>query len=156
MASRPAESRAQPRYGVLVDRAARAFASLPLEARQILRLCDGRRTLTRIRKDSPIDRARTEQVLRRLEALGLITDLAWSPRADERPAPLADTAPLAGRPVVLPLLADASPAAPETTLLPRIPPIVVVEPPHPDDPFSAEEEAFFSSGIEHLVADELN
>jgi hypothetical protein len=172
MAHPPAEQRAQTRYGVHIERAALAFDSLPFEAQQILRLCDGHRSLRRIRHDSPIDRARTERVLRRLATLGLITDLAWASRRDDRPAAEVPL-PLAGRPLVQPgpelpapapelpapgpeLLAPASPVG-ETTLVVVDPALFVDPAPRTQAPrsvepsFSAEEEAFFASSIEHLV-----
>ncbi len=49
-----------------------AFRDLPLEARQIVRLCDGTRRLRAICELSPIAATRTEQVIDKLVSLGLV------------------------------------------------------------------------------------
>ena len=122
MPSRPQPSRAPLRYAVQLERAARQFRSLPRAAREILRLCDGTRSLAAIRRASPLEREMTDRVLERLLALGLI--LSGRPAAKVvQAAPAVEAAP---------------PPGPPTSLA-----------------FTDDEEAFFSRGIEHLIADDL-
>jgi hypothetical protein len=137
----PSRSAALTRYAVQPDRAAKAFGRLPLVAREILRLCDGQRSVAAIRRESPLEREMTDRVLERLAHLGLIRAIS------------AERAALVGslfRPAEwrMPPIVDASPeAAP--------PPAAFESRPVPALPtFSADEEAFFSRGIDHLLGDD--
>ncbi|HZS35358.1 MAG TPA: hypothetical protein VFF06_00950 [Polyangia bacterium] len=109
---------------MIPSRAAAEFRRLPHPARNILKLCDGVRPREAIFASSPLPAETTEQVLRRLLALGVL-----SLRGGARPSP-----PLAIAPASAPALAPSpSPS-----------------PPAPSD-FSDDEERFFASSIEHLI-----
>jgi hypothetical protein len=125
------------RYAVQPDRVAKTFRNLPLVAREILRLCDGRRSVTAIRRESPLEREMTDRVLKRLLYLGLIRALAAQSAVSPSPLP-------AGAFPALPVM-EAAPAP--AALKSRPIPMGVSS-------FSADEEAFFSRGIEHLVNDD--
>ena len=150
------------RFEVVPRRAASAFDRLPEVARDILRLCDGHRTLAAIRASSPIAPAGTERVLERLASLGLIaarpvarpvrkplTKSASSWIESGPPIPLAKAqppAPMIEPPppsaIVVPLVQAEPEPAPEPALTPE---------PAPALRFSDDEEAFFSSSIDHLI-----
>jgi hypothetical protein len=66
-------------FAVVSSRVAAAYATLPVAARRILRLCDGTRTLEAILAGSTLARERAESIVRRLAALGLISPLAAAP-----------------------------------------------------------------------------
>jgi hypothetical protein len=75
------------RYEVIPSRAAAEFRRLPHPARNILKLCDGIRPREAILASSPLPADRTEQVLGRLVALGVV-----SLRGRARPSPPAVSA----------------------------------------------------------------
>jgi hypothetical protein len=60
------------RFEVEPAKAASQFQKLPTVAREILRLCDGRRTVEAICASSPLDGDGTLEVLRRLGELGVV------------------------------------------------------------------------------------
>ena len=162
-------------YEVVPARAASQFRGLPTIVRDLLKLCDGTRTLDAICARSPLPVERTEQIVGRLVTLGIIrarepkkarrgpmaaTTVAWVEGAlpvvvatpEPAPAPIAVEAP--------PIAVEAAPIAVEAPP-PQETPMVAVETPMVMEApiaeltaFTAEEESFFSSSIDHLVADE--
>jgi len=137
-------------YEVVPARAASQFRALPTVVRNLLKLCDGTRTLDAICARSPLPVERTEQIVGRLVTLGLIQSREPS-KTRRRPIAAATMAWIEG---ALPAVVVAPPiVVAEAPIVVEAP---VAEPPVAEPPagFSAEEESFFSSSIEHLVADE--
>jgi hypothetical protein len=168
---------------------AAAFGRLPVEARALLRLCDGTRNVDAVCAASDLKPARAQQVLERLQGLGLIrrvnqavtaqpnqavaaqanpqptTQIATQPSAPvatQSSAPLATppsapiatppSAPLATQPsaalATQPSLPLATPASTQTS--------TQTNPPKPAAAaFTAEEEQFFASSIDHLVDEDF-
>jgi hypothetical protein len=133
-------------YTVIPTRAAEVHATLPPEARRVLRLCDGTRTFDSICDAIPGDT--TPRILRRLESLGLIAAkpagrrrrdtphevLRWMSRSGAGPS-LADAVEAAA-----PALEEPAPVAVESAAsvvaesvaaaaAPAAPPVVEAAPP---------------------------
>jgi hypothetical protein len=144
------------RFEVVPRRAAPAFDRLPEVARDILRLCDGQRTLAAIRASSPIAAAGTERVLERLAVLGLIA-ARQSARPGRKPLTNAAISWIESG-ASIPLAMLHAPARAVESLPPTPAPIVagpesepIVTAPEPELHFSDEEERFFASSIDHLI-----
>jgi hypothetical protein len=114
-------------YEVVTPHAVAAFARLPLAARDVLRLCDGVRTLESICVCSDLTAERTRRVIDRLLQLGLIAARPPAPPRRRRLTPEGNAWAQEGQP----------PAAPKT----------------PE--FTPDEEQFFASPIDHLVGDDF-
>lgn len=71
-------------YAVVSTRAAERYGRLPVEARAVLRLCDGTRTLDAICAAAP--GAATPRIVRRLQSLGLIAALPLPRRRRDTPS----------------------------------------------------------------------
>src|SRR5581483_6001442 len=132
-------------YEVVPARAASEFRALPTIVRNLLKLCDGTRTLDAIC-------ARSEQIVGRLVMLGVIA-MREPVKARRRPIAATTAAWIEGALPAPPppIVVETRPAiAVETPMVMEAP---IAEPPPPAG-FTAEEESFFSSSIDHLVADE--
>lgn len=142
------------RYAARIDRVAPRFADLPCEVQQLIRLCDGTRSLAQLRAGSGLPPRTFERVMRKLHALELISvmeserldrerALAWArtpsrPRSTIPPAAMSsDPMPGVRTEAVVPPRIEVPPACPI--------PIGVVH------AFSHDEEAFFARSIEHLL-----
>jgi hypothetical protein len=77
-------------YEVVTPSAVAAFRRLPSAARDVLRLCDGVRTLEAICGCSPLGADKTRLVIDRLAALGLIVARPPAPRRRRRLTPVGD------------------------------------------------------------------
>lgn len=66
-------------YSMVVKRAARCYQQLSLEAKTILRLCDGVRTLDNIFADSPLATPVTVRIMKQLLLLGAIATTSKAP-----------------------------------------------------------------------------
>jgi hypothetical protein len=172
------------RFEVDPAKAASHFERLPIVVRDILRLCDGRRTIESICASSPLGGDETQKVLERLSALGLVSlrSRGRSRRTASTPvisAWLDGNAPPRRRPrtrrpaafapppaITLPAAAELPTAslvveqvvAPEPLPAPRVTPAVtaaaqVLTIDLTATDFSADEERFFASSIDHLVED---
>jgi|SRR5581483_11578810 len=139
-------------YEVVPARAASEFRALPTIVRNLLKLCDGTRTLDAICARSPLPVERTEQIVGRLVMLGVIA-MREPVKARRRPIAATTAAWIEGALPAPPppIVVETRPAiAVETPMVMEAP---IAEPPPPAG-FTAEEESFFSSSIDHLVADE--
>lgn len=158
-------------YEVVPAKAASEFRALPVIARSILKLCDGTRTLDAICARSPLPAESTERVVDRLVGMGLI--LPRRPvRAQRRPMAPSTSAWIEGALPAVAVAAEPAPVPLEIQLpAPKVELPVVEATPAPVEAapapvetapvaverangFSDEEERFFSSSIDHLVADE--
>jgi hypothetical protein len=101
---------------------------LPERVRDVLRLCDGTRTLETLSALSPLPPAPTERVVDRLLELGVVVAQPGPPPRRRRLTPES-----------LAWMRQRSDGATRTT---------VAE-------FSADDEAFFASSIEHLIGDDF-
>ena len=145
----PRETRS---YSVDPRRVAAEFASLPGNARRILRLCDGVRGDGKICAASPLSRDVTLQILGRLEKLGLIV-AGPAPGARVRARVSTPTSVqrwIAGdttRAASDPMEATARvPAEVASRLARPLAPAAPAPPPAPH--FSREEEDFFARSVE--------
>ncbi len=128
------------RFEIVPARAAAEFKRLPHPVRRILKLCDGVRPREDIFASSPLTVERTEQVLSRLLALGVLrVEPPPVVAAASLPAPVAESAP-------------ASLPAPVVTPEPALAPVAVAAPASLSD-FTDDEERFFASPIDHLIED---
>ena len=110
------------------SRAAASFDHLPERARDVLRLCDGTRTLETISAISPLPRAPTERVVGRLLELGVVVAQPAPPPRRRRLTP-EGVAWMRERSDGVRQGASAG--------------------------FSADDEAFFASPIDHLIGDDF-
>jgi hypothetical protein len=136
------------RYQVVLAKAAPHFHRLPEPVRRVIKLCDGTRTLAEVSQLTDLPRERALAVIERLLAHGVLQPAQDPPRRRRiTPVGLAWLAP---KP-------DAIPPAPEPIPAPLPPPpkpvTVTVLPAVVNDAlsFSAEEDAFFSRSIDHLL-----
>jgi len=165
------------RYAVRIGRVAGEFTRLPPEVRRVLRLCDGTRSLARLKADAALPVRTFAQVLSKLERLGYVEPNPPPARgAATSPAPLPleplpleplpldplaldplASDPLAFDPLALDPLASSDPLASPDPLrsdpMPgleakRAPQVVTLR------EFTEDEEAFFSQSIEHLLEPE--
>jgi hypothetical protein len=171
------------RFEVDPGKAASHYERLPIVVRDILRLCDGRRTIESICASSPLGGDETQQVLERLSALGLVSlrsrarsrrtastpvISAWldgnaPPRRRPRPRrptafvpPPAITVPATELPTAN--LVESVAVAPEPLPAPVVTPAVTIAAQVltidlTATDFSADEERFFASSIDHLIED---
>jgi len=134
------------RLEVVLPKAAAEFHRLPTTVRDILRLCDGKRSLDVICACSPIAADQTTHVLRRLVALGMIAvnEPAGRPRRalTERTRSWisGEADPEPSRVPLCAVEEEEPPALP----LPATKPRTAID-------FTDEEETFFSRSIEHLL-----
>ena len=137
------------------------FHGLPAAVRQVLRLCDGTRTLGGVCALSPLSTGRTKAVVARLLHRGLVVQRTGkSPRG--RHLTEAASAWLAGvaEPAIDPVAVVEPVIDPVAVVEPVIDPAAVLEPMSgcaavvEAVSFSDEEEQFFSSSIDHLLSDE--
>lgn len=97
-------------YEMVPAEAASRFGGLPVLVRDILKLCDGTRTLDAICKRSPLSDDRTSQVVERLLELGLVQRRPAAPtkRARRRNITPQGTAWIAGeQPLAAPIAIEA-------------------------------------------------
>src|SRR5688572_4861534 len=131
------------------DRVAPVFATLPVEVRALLRLCDGTRTLRALREEARLPRRVFEEVITRLVTLGYVG--AGFPRPSDWGRVLAWA-----RDPGQPLPADPEPEALPPAHLPSpqmaFEPTVLVD--FGLEEFTLEEEAFFARTIDHLLEPE--
>jgi hypothetical protein len=130
------------------DRVAPVFASLPVEVRALLRLCDGTRTLRALREETRLPRRIFEEVITRLVTLGYVG--AGFPRPSDWGRVLA-WARDPGQPLPMPSAAEPEAAPPAQDLM-AFEPTVLVDFNFAD--FTLEEEAFFARTIDHLLEPE--
>ncbi len=128
-------------FAVVSARAAEEFHRLPSAVRDLLRLCDGTRTLEAIAANSELPAARAEQALKRLTALGVVSVLDVHRPRQRRLTPVGVS-----------WIEGAAPA-PKTPAPAATPAPVAAAPAAHRPGFSDEEEQFFSSSIEHLLED---
>ncbi len=111
------------RYQVVLAKAAPAFERLPVPVQQVLRLCDGTRSVAEIATLSQLPRERTGEIVRRLLTSGVVSPAAELPRR-RRITPVA---------------------------LEWLQPPVPVNVPANVNAFSDDEESFFARSIDHLI-----
>jgi hypothetical protein len=111
------------RYQVVPSRAASVFHRLPVQVRELIKLCDGARTVERICANGPLPAPQAERALERLLTMGVISVGG----VERRKRSLT--------PQGLDWLRAAEPPKPKSL------------------EFSDEEESFFQSSFEHLVED---
>jgi len=131
----------------VLPKAAAEFHRLPTTVQDILRLCDGQRSIEVICACSPIAADQTAIVLRRLVALGVVAPHppGGRPRRALTPRTLSwVSGEPENEPVREPLRSVDAPATPPT---PDTPPVSSAI------DFTEDEETFFSRSIEHLVED---
>lgn len=130
------------------DRVAPVFAGLPDEVRALLRLCDGTRALRALRDEARLPRRVFDEVIRRLLLLDYVTPgvprpgdwgrvMAWARDAGQ-PQPAEPP----------PVRQPSRTASGEIGFEPTLRMDLSME------DFSLEEEAFFSSTIDHLLEPE--
>jgi hypothetical protein len=157
-----------PRFQVIHKRAAE-LQTLPLQVQRLARLCDGLRTLPELSAAANLPAERTTQIVDRLVRLGFVSALTTAPRK-RRNTPQTVRKWLEGvpEPPAEPVqIATAAPAPapepqrePERLADPPPAPAAVAPAPAPAKPtptepaFTAEEDAFFSSSIDHLIGDD--
>jgi hypothetical protein len=168
----------KPRFQVIHKRAAE-LQTLPLQVQRLARLCDGLRTLPELSAAANLPPERTTQIVDRLVRLGFVSALTTAPRK-RRNTPQTVRQWLQGAPepsVAEPAQIINAPAepAPPVEVTPPVEIAAPVEAPPPDPPiaaapppapapaptptptepaFTAEEDAFFSSTIDHLIGDD--
>jgi hypothetical protein len=147
------------RFAVVPARAAEVFRRLPLPVRDVLRLCDGTRTVEAIAATTEIPVLRIAPVLERLASLGVIANKRTSePR--RRSLTPQGVSWIQGQASASPAVSpeDEAPAPVEAQPVPvaAAPPQHVERPttaPGPTHTFSDDEERFFASSFDHLVED---
>jgi len=117
------------RFSVVPSKAAALFHRLPVPVRDVLRLCDGTRTVEAIAASTEMPVVRIAPVLERLALLGLIA-------ARRPPEPRRRSLTPQG-------LSWVQGAEPDVAPPPAVPAV----------DFSDDEEKFFSSSFDHLVED---
>jgi hypothetical protein len=166
-----------PRF-VVNHRRAGDIERLPEAVRRVARLCDGMRTLDELAALSRLPADRAGQVVDRLVNLGIVFEVTEPPLKSRRRrvTPVAvqqwlATAAIAATEAPQAMASPATMAPPETMAPPATmappplepPPLeaprpsVTLPPPPaaPVDAFSADEESFFASPIDHLVGDDF-
>jgi hypothetical protein len=153
------------RYLLVPSVAATQFDKLPAPVQRLARLCDGTRTLTELSTVSRLPQERTSAIIDRLTTLGVITS------ATKKVRQRRDTPPTVTRWLTVVEAQQLEPAQrpePEATPEPEVLSTSLPEPvrltsalpealpPQPDPHFTAEEESFFASSIDHLVSDEFS
>jgi hypothetical protein len=149
------------RFAIVSRLAAAQFHRLPVAVRDILRLCDGTRTLESICACADLPSDRTKHVLHRLTELGVISAITTPPPRRRRLTPVArswvsgETPPKGVEPAPAAQPAPAAKPAPVAKLAPvaQPAPIAKASPAAIPGDFSDDEERFFSSSIEHLLED---
>jgi len=156
----------KPRFQVIHKRAAE-LQTLPLQVQRLARLCDGLRTLPELSAAANLPAERTTQIVDRLVRLGFVSALTTAPRkrrntpqtvrnwldgvSDPPAEPLSNPEPA-------PPPSSASPPVPEPAPIPESAPatalIASAAPPPAEPAFTAEEDAFFESSIDHLIGDD--
>jgi hypothetical protein len=158
------------RYLLVPSAAATQFDKLPAPVQRIARLCDGTRTLSDLSTTARLPHERTSAIVDRLATLGIITAATrklrqrrdtpetvtrWLTVVDtpvsepQQPEPAQRPEPEPKREVEV--LSDSLPAP---ALLSS--PLPTALPAQLDPHFTAEEESFFASSIDHLVSDEFS
>jgi hypothetical protein len=172
------------RFEIDPGKAASHFERLPIVVRDILRLCDGRRTIESICASSPLGGDETQKVLERLSALGVVTlrsrararrtastpvISAWldgnaPPRRRQRTrrptafvppprvtVPVGAEVPTASLLVEQVVAPEPLPTPVVTQAVTAVAQVLTIDLTATD--FSADEERFFASSIDHLIED---
>ena len=137
----PSRAGLPTRYAIRIDRVAPRFHHLPFEVQGLLRLCDGTRPRTSLRRDSALPPRTFERVLERLERLGYVAPVTPPDDRQDGRTRVLDWATA--------LMPPSLPAAPTSAA-----PLEVLFEQQPLGEFSLDEEAFFSRSIDHLLEPE--